>query len=402
MIDTNNEPSLTVKSFRSIDWSSLARSGSVRRETPETAPELPVVMACIRVLAESISSLPLNLYRYDENGAKVKATDVPLYKVLHSRPNAEQTSLELREQLCFHFLLYGNAFCEIIRSNNNFVTDLLPLHPSRMEVERLSDGSLRYVYREPNAKQTIYQPRQIWHIRMPSLDGINGISVPTMVKDAIAHARALEQHGLTYFSNGARPGCVLQSDSAIPTEAAERIREQWERIHRGADRAHRTAVLPNGLKVHELTGSNENSQFIDARKLSVIEICRAFRVPPHLVQSLEGATYSNIEAQGREFLTYSLLPHLRRIEDSIARDLISRDDLFAEHDVHAFMRADSGARSAYYAQMLSSGVMSINEVRAMENMNPIGPEGDERYMQSQFVTVKSIANQKPPEEPQSE
>ncbi len=125
--------------------------------------------------------------------------------------------------------------------------------------------------------------------------------------------------------------------------------------------------------------------------MATIEICRAFRVPPHLVQSLDGATYSNIEHQSREFLTYSLMPHLRRIEDSISRDLITDDSLFAEHDVHAMMRGDSAARAAWYQQALNSGIMSINEVRAAEGMNPIGPEGDERFMQVNMTTLKQLS-----------
>jgi len=379
-----------IRELRSFDFAALARSGGMRRETPETAPEVPAVIACIRVIAESVGSLPLHIYRMDSNGAKVLATDSPLYRLMRYAPNDEQTSLELREQLCMLYLLYGDAYCELVRNDRGVITAMMPLHPSRMTTERLTDGTLRYIYREPNGRQTIYNQRQLWHLRMPTLDGVHGLSLPTLVRDAIAHARALESYGLTYFANGARPGVVLQSDNPIPPEAAERMREQWERMHRGSDRAHRTAVLPNGLKVHELSGSNESSQFIDARKMAVVEICRAFRVPPHLVQSLDGATYSNIEHQSREFLTYTLLPHLRRIEDSIARDLIDDPTLFAEHDVHAFMRGDSAARAAWYQQALNSGIMSINEVRAAEGMNPIGPEGDERFLQVNMTTLRRI------------
>ena len=385
-----NRDEYRIGELRSFDFAALARSGGMRRETPETAPEVPTVIACIRVIAESVGSLPLNLYRLDSSGAKVLATESPLFRILRHRPNDEQTSLELREQLVMLYLLYGDAYCEVVRNSSGTITDMMPLHPSRMKTERLTDGTLRYIYQEPNGRQTIYSQRQLWHLRMPTLDGVHGMSLPTLVRDAIAHARALEQHGLTYFSSGARPGVVLQSDNPIPAEAAERMREQWERMHRGPERAHRTAVLPNGLKVHELSGSNEASQFIEARKLAVIEICRAFRVPPHLVQSLEGATYSNIEHQSREFLTYTLLPHLRRIEDSIARDLLDDPALFAEHDVHAFMRGDSAARAAWYQQMQSAGVLSINEIRAYGGLNPIGPEGDERFMQMQMTTVKRI------------
>ncbi len=381
-----------IRELRSFDFAALARSGGMRRETPETAPEVPAVIACIRVIAESVGSLPLHIYRMDANGAKVLATDSPLYRLMRYTPNDEQTSLELREQLVMLYLLYGDAYCELVRDERGIVREMMPLHPSRMTSERLTDGTLRYIYREPNGRQTIYDQRQLWHLRMPTLDGVHGLSLPTLVRDAIAHARALESYGLTYFSNNARPGVVLQSDNPIPPEAAERMREQWERMHRGPDRAHRTAVLPNGLKVHELSGSNESSQFVDASKQAVITICRAFRVPPHLVQSLDGATYSNIEHQSREFLTYTLLPHLRRIEDSISRDLIDDPTLFAEHDVHAFMRGDSAARAAWYQQALNSGIMSINEVRSAEGMNPIGPEGDERFLQVNMTTLRQIVS----------
>ena len=379
-----------IRELRSFDFAALARSGGMRRETPATAPEVPAVIACIRVIAESVGSLPLHIYRMDSNGAKVLATDSPLYRLMRYAPNDEQTSLELREQLVMLYLLYGDAYCELVRDDRGVVREMMPLHPSRMTSERLSDGTLQYIYREPTGKQTIYNQRQLWHLRMPTLDGVHGLSLPTLVRDAIAHARALESYGLTYFSNNARPGVVLQSDNPIPPEAAERMREQWERMHRGPDRAHRTAVLPNGLKVHELSGSNESSQFVEASKQAVITICRAFRVPPHLVQSLDGATYSNIEHQSREFLTYTLLPHLRRIEDSISRDLIDDPTLFAEHDVHAFMRGDSAARAAWYQQALNSGIMSINEVRSAEGMNPIGPEGDERFLQVNMTTLRRI------------
>ena len=398
-----NRDEYKVQELRSFGFAELSRQGGVRRETPETAPEVSAVLACIRVLAEGVSALPLHLYRLDSNGAKVTATENPLYKILRSRPNEEQTSLELREQLVMLYLLYGNAFCEIKRAGN-VITDLLPLHPSRMNVERIADGSLRYVYREPNGRQTIYQPRQILHLRMPSLDGVNGMSIPSLVRDSIALTRSLETYALSFFSNGAKVGCVLTSPegSNIPAEAAERIRDQWERIHRGADRAHRTAVLPGGLKVQDISSSNSESQFIEARKMAVVEICRAFRVPPHLVQSLDGATYSNIEHQSREFLTYSLMPHLRRIEDSISRDLITDESLFAEHDVHAMMRGDSSARAAWYQQALNSGIMSINEVRASEGMNPIGPEGDERFMQVNMTTLKQLASGTAPQQSKQE
>jgi HK97 family phage portal protein len=213
----------------------------------------------------------------------------------------------------------------------------------------------------------------------------------------------LEAHGSTYFGNGARPGIVLESDNPIPAEAAERLREQWERMHRGPDRAHRTAVLPNGVKAHELSGSNEAAQFLETRQYQVIEICRAFRVPPHMIQDLTRSTYSNIEVQGTEFVQHCLLPHLKRWEAAISRDLIVDDErYFAEHSVSGLLRGDHASRSAYYVSALQNGWMTINEIRELENLNPIGPEGDKHFVQLNMTTLDKVGQDPPATEPMPE
>jgi phage portal protein, HK97 family len=227
--------------------------------------------------------------------------------------------------------------------------------------------------------------------------------VPTyrLFQNAIGLAQALEAHGSTYFGNGARPGVILESDNPIPVEAAEQLRQNWERIHRGSDRAFRTCVLPNGVKAHELSGSNEAAQFLETRQYQVIEICRAFRVPPHMIQDLTRSTYSNIEVQGTEFVQHCLLPHLKRWESAISRDLIVDDErYFAEHSVSGLLRGDHASRSAYYVSALQNGWMTINEVRQLENLNPIGEEGDKHYIQMNMQTLQDMyAEPQPPQEP---
>ena len=219
-----------------------------------------------------------------------------------------------------------------------------------------------------------------------------------MFQNAIGLAQALEAHGSAFFGNSARPGVVLESDNPIPVEAAERLREQWERLHRGPDRAYRTAVLPNGVKAHELSGSNEAAQYLETRQYQVIEICRAFRVPPHMVQDLTRSTYSNIEVQGTEFVQHCLLPHLKRWEAAISRDLIEDDErFFAEHSVSGLLRGDHASRSAYYVSALQNGWMTINEIRELENLNPIGPEGDRHYIQMNMQTLEDMSAE--PEQP---
>jgi HK97 family phage portal protein len=289
------------------------------------------------------------------------------------------------------YLHYGASYAEIRPGARGAISELWPLHSSRMEAERLEDGRLRYRYKEPNGKITVYSQDQVFALRFTTEDGIRAIPTYKIFQNAIGLAQALEAHGSTYFGNGARPGIVLESDNPIPPEASERLREQWERMHRGPDRAFRTAVLPNGVKAHELSGSNEAAQFLETRQYQVIEICRAFRVPPHMIQDLTRSTYSNIEVQGTEFVQHCLLPHLKRWEAAISRDLIVDDETyFAEHSVSGLLRGDHASRSAYYVSALQNGWMTVNEIRELENLNPIGPEGDKHFVQLNMTTLDKV------------
>ena len=394
-------PDFKMFDLRGVDWGDGGnRTPSGVRVTPETALQCSAFLSCVRVISESCASLPLHLYRRMPGGGKERAVEQPLYRMLHQQPNPWQTALEFREQMTALYLMYGNSFAEIRPGALGAVSELWPLHPSRMEVERLENGRLRYLYREPSGRQTRYTQDQIFHLRWLTTDGILGLQPSSLSRNAIGLAQALETHGSTYFGNGARPGIVLESDNPIPAEAAERLREQWERMHRGADRAFRTAVLPNGVKAHELSGSNEAAQYLETRQYQVIEVCRAFRVPPHMIQDLTRSTYSNIEVQGTEFVQHCLLPHLKRWEAAISRDLIvDYETFFAEHSVTGLLRGDSVARANYYREMLNLGVLSINEIRELENLNPIGAEGDQRFMQMNMTTLEKIGQDAPAQQP---
>lgn len=380
--------------LRGIDWGEMggSRTPSGIRVNADTSMACSAYTACIRVISDSVSSLPLHLYERLAAGGKRRATEHPIYRLLHQQPNPWQTAQEFRDWMTGLYLHYGASYAEIRAGARGPVSELWPLHSSRMEVERLSDGRLRYIYREPDGRVTTYRQEQIFALRFTTDDGIHPIPTFRIFQNAIGLAQALEAHGSTYFGNGARPGIVLESDNPIPVEAAERLRESWERMHRGPDRAHRTAVLPAGVKAHELSGSNEAAQFLETRQYQVIEICRAFRVPPHMIQDLTRSTYSNIEVQGTEFVQHCLLPHLKRWEAAISRDLIEDDETyFAEHNVSGLLRGDHASRSAYYVSAIQNGWMSINEVREMENLNPLGAEGDAHFIQLNMTTLDKAA-----------
>ena len=352
-----------------------------------TALQSTVVLACVRVLAESIASLPLHIYQRREDGGKAIAREHPLYRVLHTCPNSWQTSFEWREQQLLHLGTYGQSFSEVVRDSRDIISELIPLHPSRMRVERMMTGELRYLYQEEAGGLTTYSQGQVMHIRWLSDDGVNGIVPIELARDAIGLARACEIHGASFFGNGARPGVVLATDNVLSAEAAENLRSNWERVHRGPDRASRTAVLQGGLKPMEIGSSNQESQFLETRRFQIEEICRLYRVPPHLVGDLTRSSFSNIEQQSIDFVQHTLVPWLRRLETAFARDLLfDSETYFVEFDTRGLLRGDAAARGSYYSTLYNLGVASINEIRSWENLDPVDG-GDLRFVGLSMQTL---------------
>jgi HK97 family phage portal protein len=381
--------------YESGGWASSNRNPSGVKVDAETALRSTVVLACIRVLSTSVAGLPLHLYRRLPGGGKEIAREHPLYRLLHTQPNSWQTSFEWREQMMLHLLSHGFALDEKVYSGGA-ISEIVPLHPSRVKTEQLENNRLRYTYREASGSSTVYTQDAVMSVRGMSDDGVNGMSTIDLARDAIGLARACEIHGATFFGSGARPGVILSTDQMLSPEAAENTRNQWERAHRGPDRSHRTAVLQGGLKVNELGGNNQESQFLEARRFQVEEVCRLFGVPPHLVGDLTRSSFSNIEQQSLDFLTNGLMPYLRRIESSIARDLLEGDDeYFAEFDTRGVLRADAAGRSSYYNTMWNLGVLSVNEIRSLENLNPV-ESGDVRFVQLNMTTLDKAAAEPEP------
>jgi len=371
--------------YESGGWAGGSRNPSGVRIDAESALRATVILACVRVLSASVAGLPLHLYRRMENGGKKLARGNPLYRTLHDAPNDWQTSYEWRETLMLHLLLHGSAFCEIRGAGES--RKLIPLHPSRMKVDRLENGRLRYTYREDRGASTVLTQDAVMHLRWLSDDGVNGMVPIEIASDAIGLARALEIHGASFFGNGARPGLVLTTDQMLSPEAAENTRNQWERAHRGPDRAHRVAVLQGGLKIDSFGGNNQEAQFLEARRFAVEECCRIYGVPPHLVGDLSRSSFSNIEQQSLDYVQNGLMPWLRRFESAITRDLITDDETFAEFDIRGALRADAAGRSAFYNTMAQLGVFSVNEIRGLENMNPV-EGGDIRVVPLNFQTLE--------------
>jgi len=353
--------------------------------SPETALQVSAVFSCVRILAETVASLPLILYRRREDGGKDRATDHPLYSILHDVANTEMSAYDLRETLMGHVALWGNAFAEIELNQRGNIVGLWPLRPDRMTVKRADgdSGELQYSYRLSKADaqgrlDRVFAPWQILHIRGLGSNGIVGYSVISLARQAIGLAMATEEFGGRFFGNGARPGVVLEHPGKLSETAEENLRKSWLAQHGGLEKAHRVAILEEGVKIHEVGMPLEDAQFLQTRTFQVRDIARWFRISPHLLGDLERATFSNIEHLGLEFGVYTLTPWLVRWEQQIKRSLLTtkaEQGMFAEHLMAGLLRGDLLSRYQAYAIGRQNGWLSANDVRSLENMNPIA-DGD--------------------------
>ena len=356
-------------------------SGSGKSVTAQSAIQLSTVYACVRVISETIASLPLGVFEATDTGNR-KATEHPLYPLLHDEPNSEMTSFVLREVMLAHLLIYGNSYCQIIRTGKNGIIGLYPLLPDHMDVDRDSKGNLTYTYTTSDGRTVNLKPPQVLHIPGLGFDGVIGYSPIALEKSAIGLGLAAEEYGSKFFANGARPSGVLTHPNTVKNPKA--LRESWNAAYGGSSNASRVAVIEEGMTFTPLSIPNNEAQFLETRKFQVDEICRIFRVPPHLVGNLEHATFSNIEHQSIDFAVHTIRPWLVRIEQSMNRALFSDQEkgrFYVQFNMDGLMRGDYKSRMEGYAIARQNGWMSANDIRELENLNPISEaEGGNAYL----------------------
>ena len=356
--------------------------------TERSAMQMTAVYSCVRILAEAIAGLPLHLYRYTDDGGKEKAVDHPLYALLHDEPNPEMSSFVFRETLMTHLLLWGNAYAQIIRNGKGEVVALYPLMPNKMTVDRDEQGHLFYSYQRSNDEAlkdngtVILLPSDILHIPGLGFDGLVGYSPIAMAKNAIGLAIATEEYGAKFFANGAAPSGVLEHPGTIKDPS--RVRDAWQSQFGGSSNSGKVAVLEEGMKYTPISISPEQAQFLETRKFQINEIARIFRVPPHMVGDLDKSSFSNIEQQSLEFVKYTLDPWVIRWEQSLQRSLLlpgEKGKYFIKLNVDGLLRGDYQSRMNGYAVGRQNGWFSANDIREMENMNPIpDEEGGNLYL----------------------
>lgn len=345
-----------------------------------TAMQTTAVYSCVRILAETIASLPLQLYEHTHSG-KEKAIGHQLYNIIHTEPNPEMTSFVFRETLMSHLLLWGNAYAQIIRDGRGRALYLYPLMPDKMMVDRAENGELYYEYHS-NKGAVILSKEDVLHIPGLGFDGIIGYSPIAMAKNAIGMAIATEEYGASFFANGANPGGVLEHPGVVKDPA--RVRESWNAVYQGSNNAHRIAVLEEGMKFTTIGIPPEQAQFLETRKFQINEIARIFRVPPHMVGDLEKSSFSNIEQQSLEFVKYTLDPWVIRWEMAMQKALLSsgeKNKYFIKFNVDGLLRGDYASRMSGYATGRQNGWLSANDIRELENLNRIPVElGGDLYL----------------------
>jgi len=363
-------------------------SSSGKRVNERSAMQMTAVYSCVRVLSESVAGLPLHLYRRKADGGKEKATDNPLYFLLHDEPNPEMTSFVFRETLMTHLLLWGNGFAQIIRNGKGEVVALYPLMPDRMTVDRDDKGRLYYEYQmQDSDAHTMKQgtarlsPYDVLHIPGLGFDGLVGYSPIAMAKNAIGLAISAEEYGSKFFANGATPGGLLEYPGTVKNPDA--VRESWEKGF-SQHNSHKIAVLEEGMKYTPISISPNEAQFLETRKFQIDEIARIFRIPPHMIGDLEHSTFSNIEQQSLEYVKYTLEPWLMRWEQAMARVLFTQEqkaELFIKFNVDGLLRGDYQSRMNGYATARQNGWMSANDIRELENLDRIPAEqGGDLYL----------------------
>lgn len=376
--------------YEGNDFSLLfGRTSSGKTVNERTALQTTAVYACVRILSETIASLPLHVYRYTEGG-KAKDTEHVLYTLLHDEPNPDMTSFVFRETLMSHLLIWGNAYSQILRDRSGQVIGLYPLLPDQMSVHRSEKGKLFYVYNRyeednPNFQEKgsiVLSQEEVLHIPGLGFDGLIGYSPIALAKNAVGMTLACEEYGASFFGNGANPGGVLEHPGILKDPA--KVRDSWNAVYQGTRNAHKVAVLEEGMSYKQIGIPPEEAQFLETRKFQINEIARFFRIPPHMVGDLEKSSFSNIEQQSLEFVKYTLDPWVVRFEQALKKSLLLPEEKkthFIKFNVDGLLRGDYQSRMNGYAIGRQNGWLSTNDIRELEELNPIPPEeGGDLYL----------------------
>lgn len=360
---------------------------SLSAVNPNTALTFSTVFACVRVIAESIATLPLFVYKRDGNN-KIKAINHPLYSLLHDAPNNECTSVSFIESLITQILLVGNGFVEIVRDNFNIVKELHLIDSNKIRIFRDTNNTILFEYNSDGVLITLSKS-QVMHIAGLGWNGIIGLSPISMMRKQITTGLHQDNFALNFFSNGVKKVPIISHPSRLNQDAKknlkESFREAWEKG---------IVVLEEGMKIDPITMNLSDAQFLESRRFSVEEICRIFRVPPHLIGDLSRSTNNNIEHQSIEFVTHTIRPWCVRIEKALNSYLLNhleKKKYYIEFNLDGLLRGDTLTRQQANQIKLNNGVLTRNEWRRQENLNEVEDEyGNDYFCSQQIRPIRTV------------
>ena len=375
-----------------------ADSASGQKVTTESMLRLSTVWACARLISETIATLPLSMYERTGSGKRLAAQH-PLHFILHDQPNSETTAAVFWEATIATMLLRGNARAEKLMIGGR-VVGLQFLHPARLSITKLANGSVEYLYTNGNGTQRVIPTDRIWNIPGFSLDGVNGVSVVSYGCNVFGAAQAAEVAANGTFSRGLMPTTWFKYPRVLRDDQRKEAREFIETRLSGAVNAGKPAILEADMEVGTIGINPNDAQLLESRAFSVEEICRWFRVPPFMVGHSEKSTSwgTGIEQQMIGFLTFTLGPWLRRIEQAISKDLLTPADrvrFYPKFAIEGLLRADSAGRAAFYSAMVNNGILTRDEVRELEDREPMGGNAAVLTVQTAMAPLDSLG-QNPP------
>lgn len=374
---------------------SVSSSASGQSVTADSMLSLSAVWACARLISETIATLPLSMYERAPSGKRI-ATQHPLHMLLHDMPNADTTAAVHWEATVAAMLLRGNARAEKLMIGGRLV-GLKFLNPNRLSVTRGASGRAEYRYTETNGRQRIIPAELIWNIPGFSLDGKSGVSVIAYGANVFGAALSAEQAASGTFARGLMPTTWFKYPKTLKDNQRTEAREFIETRLSGAINAGKPAILEAEMEVGTIGIDPADAQLLESRAFSVEEICRWFRVPPFMVGHSEKSTSwgTGIEQQMIGFLAFTLGPWLRRIEQSISKDLLSpieRQRYYPKFAIEGLLRADSAGRAAFYSAMVNNGILTRDEVRELEDREPMGGNASVLTVQTALAPLDSLGS----------
>ena len=355
----------------------------------DKALTLTSVWNAIRLLSESVSSLPITVYRKENNGDKVEDVNNRIYNLIKFKPNNFQNKITFFEYVMYSVLTDGNSYVQIVRDNSANPVQLIPLNPDYVNIF-IKDNELFYQM----DGGSVLDSADVLHIKLITDDGIEGLSPIDQCAKAINWSLSMEEFGSTFFKNGAKPSSVLSTDRALSETAIERLKNSFNSSYAKLKSSNSTIILEEGLSFKPISISPEQAQFLASRQFGIEEIARIFNIPPHMLKDLSKSSFNNIEMQSQEYVTYTLMPYLTRIEQEMNLKLFRTNELgktFVEFNVNGLLRGDVKTRNEAYKTAIQNGYMSINEVRQKENLNSI-EGGDQHFIQMNMTTIENVGD----------